>query len=121
MNNVKEMFKSWRKFLDQARLSESITDRSLEVGEDHSKTFSRFFGTSQKTLMLALDMINSAIEDAEDLQTLALDDESYREKANFLLGDENNVVDDEKIDQYIEKMKSIQAQLKATLDLGEEV
>jgi hypothetical protein len=119
MNNVKEMFKSWRKFLDQARVSESITDRSLEAGEDHSVTFSRFFGTSEKTLMLALDMINSAIEDAKALKTLDLADEEYRKKANFLLSGENNVVDNEKIDQYIEKMKSIQAQLEATLKLGE--
>tara|TARA_Y100001958_G_C21094673_1_gene446689 strand:+ start:256 stop:609 length:354 start_codon:yes stop_codon:yes gene_type:complete len=117
MNEIKKMFEHWRKFLQGAILTESITDKTLASDTTNAKTFINFFVRSRSTAMIALRMIQSSIADYERLKTLNIDSDEYRKSADSILKDPNAVAEDEIINKYISELKKIEIQLKSEYKL----
>lgn len=116
MNEIKKMFQSWRKFLEGS-LNESITDRAIDMDASSAKTFVKFFVRSEETAILALQMIESSINDWENLKVLSIDSPEYRDRAKGMLRDENAVTEDEKINRCIEELNEIKSFLKKEYNL----
>ena len=97
MNNIKEMFETWRKFLDASVINEArnenISDSTIGPDRMHAVTFVKFFVKSRNTAEAALRMIESSIEDYEYLKTLPIESEEYRRRAK---GRKKLTVSDEK-------------------------
>ena len=111
MSSIKEMFESWRSFLDETIMLETISDRSLNSDATNAKTFVKFFVRSKETAILAVRMIESSISDYEYLKSLPIESDEYRVRAKSILRDENAVAESEIIDKYIDELKSIRLQL----------
>ena len=115
MNDIKKMFESWRSFLKQTVINEArnemMSDRTIGPDKMHAITFVKFFVKSRATAEAALQMIESSIEDYEQLKTLPIESEEYRLRAKGILKDENAVVEDEMIDKYIKELQSIRLHL----------
>ena len=117
MNEIKNMFEHWRKFLEGTIISETISDASLKSDTTNAKTFINFFVRSRETAIVALQMIQSSIQDYRQLKSLSIDSDEYRERADSLLKDPNAVAEDEIINKYIIELQKIEQQLKKEYNL----
>jgi hypothetical protein len=117
MNEIKKMFEYWRKFLEGTILTEVISDDSLEHDKTNARTFINFFVRSRETAMIALQMIQSSIQDYNQLKSLSIDSDEYRERADSLLKDPNAVAEDEIINKYMIELQKIEQQLKKEYSL----
>ena len=52
-------------------------------------------------------MIESSINDYQNLKSLPIESDEYRERAKSILRDENAVAESEIIDRYIEELQKI--------------
>lgn len=117
MNELQKMFEYWRKFLEGTILTEAISDDSLKHDTTNARTFINFFVRSRETAMIALQMIQSSIQDYNQLKSLSIDSDEYRERADSLLKDPNAVAEDEIINKYMIELQKIEQQLKKEYDL----
>lgn len=117
MKNIHKMFNQWRLFLSESVLNENISDITFKSDVDNAKTFVNFFVKSPETARIALEMLESSINDYQKLKSLSLDDDEYLNIKGSVLRSNKESLSDETIDKYVFEIENIIRELKSKYSL----